>query len=417
MVQEVPHKGTGEPIDGMRYTMHTLVREIAADMLATRSAADRACVLVAFTELTLARGAELVSRGMTADALGPAQQLMSNELINFRELGRVLGKLAQLDALDLGQLDSCLALADMLRRRGQLAEAGGIERAVLRVREGALGLDNLDTVRTQGCLAASLRDLGQLKESEALARSVLTAMQEAHGLSHSDTLCAQASLAETLRMSGELEAAEALQRAVLSYRIEMLGHSHLDTVKARGCLAATLHKSGAGPALLKAMALQVEVVKALKSELGPDHLDTVNACADLAVTLGEFRAAQCLEEAQALQEQVLQVMTATLGSSHVETIRARIQLGATLSQTPHTAAGNDRNLKRLQKGTKMLQDSLIALEELLGPNHPTTVETRGRFEVARRNHERAKFAVFGSAAISVIICLFYLVSRLITSHT
>ena len=402
VVQEVPHWGRREAAEGKRYTMHTLVREIAADMLAARSAAERMGVMKAFTALVLTRGADLVGRGLTAAALGPAQQIINNELMNFRELGRAVGELARLDALEPGQLGSCLSLADMLRRRGQLAEASGIERAVLRVREEALGPSDLETVRARGCLAATLRDLGQLQKAEALARGVLTAMQEALGDSHPDTVCARASLAETLRLSGELKGAEDLQRAVLRHRVQVLGRSHLETVKARGCLAATLCKRGELP---QAHALQIEVLKALKSELGADHPDTVHACANLAVTLGDLGDVGW-KEACKLQEQVLEVMMATLGPDHMETIRARMKLGVTLSRTPIL---DGRNTMWLAKGHMILQNSLLAFEASLGPNHPTTKKMREQVEVARHRHYLALLLGNVFAGLSIVIVVVFCV--------
>ena len=401
VVQEMLHTGSRDAAEDNRYTMHTLVREIAADMLAARSAAERTGVLKAFTELMLARGAELVSAGLTADALRPAQQLISHELMNFRELGRVIRELARVDALELRQLNSCLDLADMLRRRGQLAEARGIECAVLRVREQALGLDSLDTVCARGCLAATLRELGELKEAVALAQGVLTAMQEALGNSHPDTVCARASLAETLRLSGELKVAEDIQRAVLRHRVEVLGHDHLDTVKALGCLAATLCKRGMLP---QAHAMQVKVLKALKNELGADHLDTVSACANLAVTLWEF-GPTWRREARMYQEQVLEVLTATLGPDHMETVHARLTSGLSLTQL-----GKGRTIREktvgMKKGNMMMQESLVAFEASLGPEHPTTVNVREQIQVARR---RGQLILYITFYVPIGICAMWII--------
>lgn len=99
-------------------------------------------------------------------------------------------------------------------------------RAVLSVRERALGREHPDTLWTRHRLAWVLAQRGQYAKARTAYRKVLDAQRRALGAEHPDTLWTQAKLARLAAQTGELVEAEKGFREVLTVQTRVLGAEH-----------------------------------------------------------------------------------------------------------------------------------------------------------------------------------------------
>ena len=299
---------------GPRYAMHSLVREIAAGMLASRSGVEQSTVNVLFSSYMLSRGETLASMEMSPSSFAPAQRLLSNELANFGGLVHVL---EQLDSgqtyLDSACIGRCEHLASALVKRGYLQPAVGLLRVALRACEGSLGLDDVLTHAVTARLADTLGRCQQLDEADQLGQRVLSAREKLLGAKHPDTIDARAILALIRLQRGQVAEALMMQRAVVVSSEDVLGHFHIDTYYAHGKTAIMLAGDGQ---LEEAERMLVRVLEAQEAMEGPKHLHTVKTCAVLADVMSHSGRP---EEALLLQCRVLWTRMEVLGPGHMDT--------------------------------------------------------------------------------------------------
>lgn len=162
-------------------------------------------------------------------------------------------------------------IAQVLARRGKMAESESMQRAVV---EGYTALLGPDHERTLGCsinLASTCEALGRMNEAEQLLQRTVDGYQRTKGSEHPGTMLAQYNLAGLWRRTGRLTQAESLGRAVLQSRLKVLGEDHPQTVAARSLVALTLKD------LNKPLDAEPEFAAAWDSArrvLGDDHQDT-----------------------------------------------------------------------------------------------------------------------------------------------
>ena len=75
----------------------------------------------------------------------------------------------------------------MLDHQGKYAEAEGVDRAVLKIREKVLPPDHPDTLRTCFNLAVCLRSEGEIQEASAFAQRAADGARKILGTDHPDT--------------------------------------------------------------------------------------------------------------------------------------------------------------------------------------------------------------------------------------
>ena len=304
----------GQVATGPRYIMHSLVREIAAGMLASHSQLQQSRVRMLFTSYMLSKGDELLSMEVSPSTLAPAQQLLSNELANF---GGLVCVLEQLDRehcyLDPARIGRCDQLACALVKRGHLQPAVGLLRVLLRACESRLGRDDVLTLVVTARLADTLRRCQQLDEARQLGRRVLWACEALLGPKHPDTITARAILALILLQRGQVGEALEMQRTVLISSEQVLGYFHVNTVFLRFKRATALLADGQ---LQEAERMLERVLEAQEASLGPKHLHTMKTCATLADVM---EVSGRPEEAILLRCRVLWTRLEVLGLEHMDT--------------------------------------------------------------------------------------------------
>ena len=130
-----------------RYTMHPLVRDIAAELLEAGSREECLTTYKAFVDFCLFQGEELQSlwdQGHMESMI----QLLGREHLNMGGVARVLGKLSNKVGVERHCLNAFVQLADNLFQYGFEQQAGPLMREVVRLQMEALGTKGLATACT-----------------------------------------------------------------------------------------------------------------------------------------------------------------------------------------------------------------------------------------------------------------------------
>lgn len=362
LVQEVPGamSATAGTADQQlqhcpRYTMHNLVREIAADLLYS-SREQRLGSYTAFIEFILVQGEALHSCRMGEDQEAFIQ-LLSNEQMNMAEVARVLLKLSAEVVMVPQTLRSCERLADNLFACGMWQLAVPLLHVVVRLQERALGPNCLLSCRTS--LAFQLMRVGKVQEAEALGQKMLALTEQAYGANNAQTLRAQLNLAEIEVCRGEVQRAEALCREVLSACHEELGPGIV--LSAQLLLGACLCRRGA----LKGAKEGIGQV-CLLDLAGVDERDYQIVFASRAHLVCALRRSGDLEAAENMQRELLSAMEHAFGNqagNRLDVNIAKVRLAAILA-----VAG------KLKEASQCMRQALKRRELLLGQLMPGRIE-------------------------------------------
>ena len=318
---------------GPRYTTHPLVREVAAEMLASRNPEERMQACRAFAHFMLSCGEEMTSVArISMEAQVVAQELLSMELVNFRELARLLTELA-CKILSPKHPRPLIDLAALLWDLGQLVAAAELGRATLK----ALEPNHSELLYARACLEFMLNDEATLVQAENLARQKLDGLSASLGKDHADTVNARENLALTLLQWELFEAAQPAKVRKDWGAWSICGNDpefKSDQIRdALGTQARKVYGSPKTSSLTEGdevVKLQWEVLQAREAAQGPDHPDTIFARASLAATLcqrGQLdRAAELLRSVMAAQVQLL-------GEQHPDTARTRTELTKVLERS------------------------------------------------------------------------------------
>ena len=386
---------------GPRYTTHPLVREVAAEMLASRSPEERMHACRAFVCFMLSCGEDMesvVRIGSGGQTI--AQELLSMELVDIRELARLLAELA-CKILSPQHPRPLVGLAALLWDLGQLNAAAELAQATLKALEP--NHSELSFARTQ---LKHISHASTPDQAEKLARNALDYLNASLGEKHADTVSARENLALTLLQqelwddhatmfykSALMKSANCLcfpflhvvkvakaavwlgrARKLSGSRPFMDDHGDLDTVNAaKQARPGVAHvwsglacKDGEEDSDVMPLSCQGKV------EL-PTMLQSPSAAApSLAFRELAFRED---DEVGKLQWAVLQAREAALGLEHLDTIFAQANMAATLRQRG-----------RLTEAAELLRGVVAAQARVLGLGHPET--KRMHAELERLNRTR-----------------------------
>lgn len=362
LVQEVPGAvsataGTTNQQAGPcpRYTMHKLVREIAAELL-NSCREQRLRTYRAFVDFMLVQGEALHSCRM-GDDQEAFIQLLSNEQQNMGEVALVLLKLSAEVVVMPQTLHSCARLADVLFGCGMWQLAVPLLHNIVRLQEKALGPNCLLSSRTS--LAFQLMRVGKVQEAEALGQKALALTKQAYGSHDAQTLRAQLNLAEIEVCRGELQTAEALCREVLSACHEELGPGTV--LSAKLLLGACLYRRGA-------LAEAKEVIgQVCFSDLASvDDEDYQIVFASRAHLVHALHGSGELEAAESMQRELLGAMERAFGvrsENRLDVTIARVRLAAILAAA-----------EKLEESAQVMRQALKKRELLLGQLVPGRIE-------------------------------------------
>jgi non-specific serine/threonine protein kinase/serine/threonine-protein kinase len=359
---------------------------------------ERAVALRATSTLTApaAHARALHSQAALARARGDFIQAETR----LREAVRTL---SAADARDIQVLDDArLELAQVLRLRSRLDEAGRIATELVREYEARQPPDNARLAEALSTLGRIETDRGRLPEATDYLQRGLALHQRAFGDADPKTFDAKAALAWVMVTRDQSAEAEPLLREVVEDARRIYGPSHPETGIALSNLANAVsdldgrledaervylesiavlrHGSDAVvPELANALnnlcSLYLKMERWMEARdacaqatalrlrsLGPDHPNTAGS------RLGEAVALNRLGEYQRAEQQlrgVIATFTAQLGADHWRTANAQMHLGVALT-----------NLKRYPEAATVLSQAEHGLSVSLGPEHSRTRAAR-----------------------------------------
>ncbi|KAF5001982.1 hypothetical protein FDECE_10784 [Fusarium decemcellulare] len=274
--------------------------------------------------------------------------------------------------------------------QARYADAERVQREATSIRTELLGDEHPETVHMMHHLALSLSHQDQEEEAEELKMRVLEIRKRIYGEEHPDTLQAMNNYAVTLNKQGRHKEAEELDRQVFETRKRVLGEEDQITLETMGNLAVTIKDQGR---LEEAIELQRKVVETEKKVLGEKHPGTLQSIENLASFL--YIKGDAKGEGEKLQVYVMEARKEVLGEEHPDTLYSMGKLAYEWIVLGKSTA-DDRHL---YPDVDVLGDALVLLQkcirsqrQVLGPEHPDTIETAEELEDCQRAIELIRIA-------------------------
>lgn len=311
------------------------------------------------------------SIGLDGQALA---QLQAAEAIRTRELGD-----EHSDTLRLRT-----EIAELLRRRGNYAEADTLINQTLVVQRRVLGREHPDTLLSMNILGLVRWKQGNYAEAEAIHRRTLKIRRRVLGHDDPDTLNSMSNLGIVLYGQQEYAQAEELYRETLEGRKRVLGAEHPVTLKSMNNLGNVLRKTGR---YAEAEELHRETLQIRRRLLSEEHPATLRSMNNLALT---FLVQSKHAEAEPLFRETLMIRGRLLGNEHQDTLQAMDNLALALSRLERYEEAISLNRSALEIRRKEFDDehpsvldSLSNLGRVLGKDGKN-VEAEGLFRKALR---------------------------------
>ncbi len=285
---------------------------------------------------------------------------------------------------DRRSLEAENALASLLTRRGDLAQAEAAQRATLERQESALGPRDPAALQTKHDLGDGLMRQGRLDEAERVLRATLTQQEELLGADDPDVLSTRVSLAHTLNFQSQhAEARELLERVFLE-RSTRLGDDHPDTIVALETLGGTLRELGE---LEEAEMAQRDALERARRVWGEDNQQTLAILNNLSITLD---TAGKLDESESVLRDCIARRRRVFGDEHVETLGTLNLLATFLSQHGRAA-----------EAEPLILENLATMRRVLGENHRETLRARNSAALLLGRQSRHREAAEHFAAVAM----------------
>jgi CHAT domain-containing protein/tetratricopeptide (TPR) repeat protein len=326
---------------------------------------------------------ELKKKGLYADALRPAEQILeiyrrvlgpksSYVVVAASQYGQLLhysGRYADAETQFREALKTLRAvvgedhpatasvyddLSLSLDKQGKYTEARRLHELAVKITTQIRGEDHPDTAVACNNLASHLEGQGDFAAAEALLRKVLKVLQRAEGDNGDRVATAYNNLAYNLHQQGKYDEAEPLYQAALKIRRQVSGEDHPSTGGMYMNLAANRESRGD---FAEAEPLYRKTLDTYRKTYGDDHPETAWALNNLAVNL-DYQAKYA--EAEPLLREALQIAGRMPGG-----------------QKSRSAAVFCSNLASCLQGQARYPDAqalsekaLAILRDLLGADHP-----------------------------------------------
>jgi tetratricopeptide (TPR) repeat protein len=253
--------------------------------------------------------------------------------------------------------------ATQLMLRGELEAATAWQQRALLMAED-VGPPSL-VVDMKINLANHFRYQGRFDEAREIEEWVLN-YSEYHGYrTYEEILEAKNNLAITLHFQGEFEASRRLDEEVLAARIQYLGENHPHTLMSMNNLALTLTALG-----------RHDEAEQLIDDVVARHGDDPQKWQALGNKALILRNRGQLDLALALQREVLEAVRGIVGDEHPNTYKMMNNLGVIL-----TRKGT------LDEAEVLFQAALAGRVQVLGTRHPDTRDTARHLEEIRAGRD------------------------------
>ena len=263
-----------------------------------------------------------------------------------------------LGAADPDVAVSLSQLGLVLRRTGQLKEAGEAYGRALRIQEQTLGPTHSEVARTLAAQTALANAAGEFARARELGERAIAIAERAQPPDGVLTAVAANNLAIALYEVNDYAGSQRrFEQALGSYEAA-LGPDHPEVAKTSTNLANVVGEAGE---LTAARALYERAIVIQERRQGPDHPDValgLNNLADIYVRIGDYA------QAQRLFERALAILERAFGAQHT-----RVAM----------ALGNLAEVRVRQGEYKLAEPlyerALRIREASLGPDHPSLVYT------------------------------------------
>jgi tetratricopeptide (TPR) repeat protein len=291
-----------------------------------------------------------------------ALQLLLSRIGEYSLAERVQRHALDLDVAKFGSdnhlavIESMHHLMVILKEKKNYAGTEEICRRLIAARTAVLGVDHVDTAKTQDKLAEILFRQRMYEDAETAFYVALQAKEAVFGSEHEATLNTMDSLVDVLRAQEKFEDAEGILHVSLETREKILGANHPGTMSNRynlACLEMKLGKWSQAEVTLKALLTSREKVH------GTTHPQTT-VVLDMMGQVYEEQSR--FKDAEIIYQRCLQAREKGMGPDHKDTLHSVFNLANVCSKQnqPGRAA---YNYYRAYRGFLVLH----------GEDHPKTV--------------------------------------------
>jgi CHAT domain-containing protein/tetratricopeptide (TPR) repeat protein len=273
-------------------------------------------------------------------------------------------------------------LAIVYEEQAKYADAEGLFKRALAIWEKALGKDHPDVADTLNSLAVVYWNQGKYDDAEGLYKRTLAIKEKALGADHPDVAATLANLAIVYKEQGKYADAEGLHKRALAIYEKALGADHPDVATSLNNLAAVYEALGK---YADAEGLYRRALVIREKALGKDHPEVAKTLNNLAVVYAEQDE---YAAAEGLYKRALAIKEKALGADHPDVATSLANLAIV-----YEAQGKCADAEGLN------QRALAIREEALGTNHPDVATTldnlavvyaaQGKFADAEGLHKRA----------------------------
>ena len=273
-------------------------------------------------------------------------------------------------------------LAFVCREQGKLAEAEGLYRRVVELRERYLGPEHAAVAGALNNLAATLHLMGRNAEGDPLLRRALTIAE----MAEDDHLIASTlnTLALTLMDLGEAARGEPLLRRALAIFEKLTGPDSLDAAKTRnnlGTIYIAEREWGRAESELTAAAAMYEKL------LDPEHPLVGKVMGNLYTVLASEKRA---EEGEPYLRRAIDIAERASESADTQRLRdqlARLQIGR----------------RNYEAAAAVLKEVVDEQERTWGPNSPQLAAALERYaDVLRKMHQTSEAKRAGDRAQAIL---------------
>jgi CHAT domain-containing protein/tetratricopeptide (TPR) repeat protein len=236
---------------------------------------------------------------------------------------------------------------------GNYAEAEGLYKHALAIREKALGTKHPDVAQTLNNLGNAYKEQGKYTDAEALLKRALAIWEKAFGEDHLEVARILNNLGNVYEKQGNYADAEPLHKRALAIREKAFGAGHPDVAETLNNLAAVCHQQGK---YADAEGLYKRALAIREKTLGKDHPHVAQTLNNLG---NVYRVQAKYADAEELYKRVLAIKEKALGAEHPG-----------MAVTLHNLAIVYEEQGKYADAEGLFKRALAVREKTLGAGHP-----------------------------------------------
>ncbi len=264
-------------------------------------------------------------------------------------------------------------LALVYQEQGKYADAEGLYKRALAIREKTLGVSHPHVAQTLNNLGNMYKELGNYADAESLLKRALAIWEKALGAGHPDVARALNNLANVYKEQGKYADAEGRYKRALAIREKALGAGHPDVAQSLHNLANVYQEQGR---YADADGFYKRALTIYEKTLGNDHrhvAQTLNNLANVYKEQGKYA------DAEGLHQRALAIKENALGAGHPG-----------VAVTLHNLANVYQEQGKYADAEGLYKRALTIKEKTLGTDHPEVAASL--IGLAGVHYEEGKYA-------------------------